>query len=176
MMNAEDWITHLDMTAHPEGGYYKQSFVSSEKIMTAEHPAERNLYTSIYFLLRTQDISHFHRLKSDELWYFHAGHAVTVHILDTEGNYRAEKLGLDLAAGERPQVLVEKGSIFGSTVEAENTFSLVGCMVSPGFDFADFELLRQSELLELYPQQEQVIKKLAYEKMPGTLSDTKDKC
>lgn len=170
-MNAEDWITHLDMAAHPEGGYFKQSFVSPEKVSLAAHPAERNLYTSIYFLLRSQDISHFHRLKSDELWYFHAGHAVTVHILDAEGHYRAEKLGLDITAGERPQVLVEKGSIFGSTVEAEDAFSLVGCMVSPGFDFADFELLLQGELLELYPGQEPIIKKLAYEKMPGTLSD-----
>lgn len=163
-MNAEDWITYLDMTAHPEGGYYKQSFVSPEKITTAEHPLERNLYTSIYFLLRSHDTSHFHRLKSDELWYFHAGHAVTVHILDVNGNYRAEKLGLNIAAGERPQVLVEKGSIFGSTVEAEDTFSLVGCMVSPGFDFDDFELLLQAELLELYPEQEPIIKKMAYEK------------
>ncbi|ALS78549.1 cupin domain-containing protein [Planococcus kocurii] len=164
IVNAEDWITYLDMTAHPEGGYYKQSFVSPEKIRTTEHPVERNLYTSIYFLLRSQDISHFHRLKSDELWYFHAGHAVTVHILDANGNYRAEKLGLDLAAGERPQVLVKKGSIFGSTVEAADTFSLVGCMVSPGFDFEDFELLLQAELLALYPEHEQIIKKMAYEK------------
>lgn len=162
-MNAEDWVTHLDMAAHPEGGYFKQSFVSPEKISLMSHPAERNLYTSIYFLLRSQDVSHFHRLKSDELWYFHAGNAVTVHILDAEGNYRAEKLGLELTAGERPQVLVEKGSIFGSTVDAENTFSLVGCMVSPGFDFADFELLRQDELLQRYPEQEEIIKKLAYE-------------
>lgn len=170
-MNAEEWITRLDMTAHPEGGYYKQSFVSDEKITTTNHPQERNLYTSIYFLLQSHDISHFHRLKSDELWYFHAGEAVTVHILDAKGNYRAEKLGLDIAAGERPQVLVEKGSIFGSTIEAKEAFSLVGCMVSPGFDFADFELLLQSDLLEHFPEHEEIIKKMAYKKIPGTLSD-----
>lgn len=170
MMNAEDWITHLDMAAHPEGGYFKQSFVSPEKISLDTHPAERNLYTSIYFLLRSQDVSHFHRLKSDELWYFHAGQTITVHILDVQGNYRAEKLGLDIAAGERPQVLVEKGSIFGSTVEADEAFSLVGCMVSPGFDFADFELLLQAELLEQFPDQEPIIRKLAYKKLPDTLS------
>ena len=175
-MKAEDWITHLDMAAHPEGGYYKQSFVSQEKVIMATHSVERNLYTSIYFLLRSQDISHFHRLKSDELWYFHAGHGLTVHILDSDGNYRAEKLGLDIGAGERPQVLVERGSIFGSSIEAEETFSLVGCMVSPGFDFGDFELLLQDELLERYPNQEQIIRKLAYEKIPGALSDSEDKC
>lgn len=175
-MKTEDWITHLDMAAHPEGGYYKQSFVSTGKVEMATHSAERNLYTSIYFLLRSQDISHFHRLKSDELWYFHAGHGLTVHILDAKGNYRAEKLGLDIEAGERPQVLVEKGSVFGSSVEAENAFSLVGCMVSPGFDFEDFELLLQDELLERYPDQEHIIRKLAYEKIPGALSNSEDKC
>ncbi len=175
-MRAEDWITRLDMTAHPEGGYYKQSFVSPEKITTTDHPKERNLYTSIYFLLQSHNVSHFHRLKSDELWYFHAGKAVTVHILNPKGEYRAEKLGLDVLAGEHPQVLVEKGSIFGSTVDAKDAFSLVGCMVSPGFDFADFELLLQPDLLELYPEHEQIIKKLAYKKVPGTLSDTEDKC
>ncbi|EGA89801.1 hypothetical protein GPDM_08330 [Planococcus donghaensis MPA1U2] len=171
-MNAQERITRLDMTAHPEGGYYKQSFVSPEKVTTASHPQERNLYTSIYFLLQSHDISHFHRLKSDELWYFHAGEAVTVHILDENGSYRAEKLGLDIAAGERPQVLVEKGSIFGSTVDAEATFSLVGCMVSPGFDFADFELMVQSELLERFPKHEEIIKKMTYKKLPGTLSNS----
>ncbi|ANU13246.1 hypothetical protein of Cupin superfamily [Planococcus halocryophilus Or1] len=170
-MNAQEWITRLDMTAHPEGGYYKQSFVSAEKITTIDHPQERNLYTSIYFLLQSHDISHFHRLKSDEVWYFHAGEAVTVHILDKNGNYRAEKLGLNIASGERPQVLVEKGSIFGSTVEADDAFSLVGCMVSPGFDFADFELLMQSDLLERFPEHEGIIKKMAYKKIPSALSD-----
>ncbi len=170
-MQAEEWITRLDMTAHPEGGYYKQSFVSPEKITTTDHPNERNLYTSIYFLLQSHDVSHLHRLRSDELWYFHAGDAVTIHIFTSAGEYRVEKLGLNIATGERPQVLVEKGSIFGSTVEAQNTFSLVGCMVSPGFDFADFELLVQAELLERYPQQKQLIQKLAYKNIPGTLSD-----
>jgi predicted cupin superfamily sugar epimerase len=165
-MDAEYMIRHLGMEAHPEGGFYKRSFESEQTISPDTHPADRRLYTSIYFLLRSGDISHLHRLKSDELWYFHAGSALSVHIIDERGAYRTEKLGLDIGNGEKPQVLVPRGSIFGSSVEAENTFSLVGCMVAPGFDFADFELFTQSELLSDYPEHEKIIKKLAYDKLP----------
>ncbi|WKA53317.1 cupin domain-containing protein [Planococcus shixiaomingii] len=165
-MNADYWIDHLNMEEHPEGGYFKQSFKSRETIERESHPGQRNLYTSIYFLLRSENISHFHQLLSDELWYFHAGSSLTVHIIDPAGTYRQEKLGLEMEKGEKPQVLVEKGSIFGSSVDEENTFSLVGCMVSPGFDFADFKLYSQAELLKDFPQHEKVIKRLAYDQLP----------
>lgn len=165
-MNADYWIGQLEMEEHPEGGYFKQSFKAEETISPESHPGIRNLFTSIYFLLRSENISHFHQLKSDELWYFHAGSSLTVHIIDRSGQYRQEKLGLAIEKGERPQVLVEKGAIFGSSVDAEDTFSLVGCMVSPGFDFADFKLFSQKELLEKFPQHEGVIRRLAYERLP----------
>ena len=99
----------------------------------------RKLYTSIYFLLTSNDISHLHRIKSDELWYYHAGSPLTIHIIDENGVYKEIKLGLNLDKGEVPQALVPKNSIFGSSVMDEDTFSLVGCMVSPGFDYKDFE-------------------------------------
>lgn len=165
-MNAEYWIKQLKMEEHPEGGYYKQSFKSRETFVPENRKNERNLFTSIYFLLGSENISHFHQLRSDELWYFHAGSSLTVHIIEPTGAYRQEKLGLDLEKGERPQVLAEKGSIFGSTVDAENTFSLVGCMVAPGFDFADFKLFSQDDLLQQFPSHQEIIKKLAYEQLP----------
>lgn len=165
-MDADYLINHLGMEPHPEGGFYKRTFESDEMIATESQSAQRRLYTSICFLLRSEDISHFHRLKSDELWYFHAGSALSVHIIDKSGRYRVEKLGLDMANGEKPQVLVPKGSIFGSSVETENAFSLVGCMVAPGFDFADFELFTQNELLSQFPAHEGIIRKLAYDKLP----------
>ncbi|MDN7244006.1 cupin domain-containing protein [Planococcus shenhongbingii] len=165
-MDAEYMIKHLGMEPHPEGGFYKRSFESEQLISPETHPDERLFYTSIYFLLRSHDISHLHRLKSDELWYFHAGSALSVHIIDKSGDYRVEKLGLDIKNGEKPQVLVPSGSIFGSSVEKEEAFSLVGCMVAPGFDFADFELFTQDELLAQYPQHEYIIKKMAYDKLP----------
>ncbi|PSL41927.1 hypothetical protein B0H99_101173 [Planomicrobium soli] len=165
-MNADYWIEQLQMEEHPEGGYFKQSFKSEELISPASHPGMRHLYTSIYFLLRSENISHFHQLLSDELWYFHAGSSLTVHIIDPTGEYRQEKLGLTIEKGEKPQVLVEKGSIFGSSVDTADTFSLVGCMVTPGFDFTDFKLFSQQELLEQFPQHEEVISRLAYKQLP----------
>lgn len=166
LMNTNDaqfYISHLGLEPHPEGGFYKQIFASDVKTHT-EQDKQRKLYTSIYFLLRSQDISHLHRLQSDELWYYHGGSSLTVHIIDEQGEYKEVNLGLKLDEGEVPQVLVPKNSIFGSSVKEANTFSLVGCMVSPGFEFEDFELFSQEELLKEYPQHEEVIRRLALEK------------
>jgi uncharacterized protein len=111
-------------------------------------------------------VSHFHRLKSDELWYYHAGSPLTIHIINENGEYEEVKLGLNLDNGEVPQALVPKNSIFGSSVMDKDTFSLVGCMVSPGFEFQDFEMFTQAELLSKYPRYKEVIMKLAYEVLP----------
>ncbi|MDF2067207.1 cupin domain-containing protein [Bacillus sp. Cr_A10] len=158
-MDAEYYIKHLGLEPHPEGGYFKSTFASEESVNS------RKLYTSIYFLLGADDVSHFHRLKSDELWYFHGGSSLLVHVIDEDGNYVEHKVGLDIENGETPQVLVPKNSIFGSSVMENGSFSLVGCMVAPGFEYEDFELFTQSELLDKYPQHEQIIRKLAYEKL-----------
>ncbi len=161
--SAQYFIDKLNLAEHPEGGYYISSFRSADEM--AVRDVTRPIYTSIYFLLRSQDISHLHRLKSDELWYYHAGSPLTVHMIYPDGTYEAKKLGLNMEAGEVPQVAVPKNTIFGSSVEDTNTFSLVGCMVAPGFDFADFELFTQEELLADYPQLEAVIHKMAYKKI-----------
>jgi predicted cupin superfamily sugar epimerase len=173
MMKINDpqhWVATLGLEPHPEGGYYKRTFESSERTsdqeLSVNFEGERKLYTSIYFLLTSKDVSHFHRLKSDELWYYHAGSPLTIHIIHENGDYEEIKLGINLDKGEVPQALVPKNSIFGSSVMEENTFSLVGCMVSPGFDFQDFELFTQDNLLSQYPQHKDIIMKLAYEKIP----------
>ncbi|MHA0856973.1 cupin domain-containing protein [Paenibacillus sp. CMAA1364] len=168
--DAQYYVTKLGLDPHPEGGYYKRTLESSEQIsdqeLTVDFEEKRKLYTSIYFLLGSNDISHFHRLKSDELWYYHAGSSLTVHVIDENGEYTAHQLGLDLDKGESPQLRVPKNSIFGSSVMDKDTFSLVGCMVSPGFEFRDFELFTQAELLATYPQHKDIIMKLAYEIIP----------
>ncbi|MEK5233949.1 cupin domain-containing protein [Lysinibacillus sp. FSL K6-0232] len=158
--SAQYFIEQLNLTEHPEGGYYKSSFRASDEI--AIRAVQRPIYTSIYFLLRSQDISHLHRLQSDELWYYHAGSPLTVHMIFPDGTYEAKKLGLNIEAGEVPQIAVPKNTIFGSSVDEAQTFSLVGCMVAPGFDFEDFELFTQEELLAAYPQHQEVIYKMAY--------------
>lgn len=161
--DANYYIQKLNLQAHAEGGFYNSTFTGKGDVPT---PAgNRPGYTSIYFLLRSADISHLHRLQSDELWYYHAGSPLTVHMIHEDGTYEARKLGLNVDKGEAPQILVPKHTIFGSSVDESASFSLVGCMVSPGFDYADFELFTQAELLEKYPQHEEVIRKMAYEKL-----------
>lgn len=162
-LSTQYYIDKLNLIAHSEGGFYASTFTGKEQVTTVQ--GKRPGYTSIYFLLRSQDISHLHRLKSDELWYYHAGSPLTVHIIYEDGTYEAKKLGLNIENGEAPQIVVPKNAIFGSSVDEEHTFSLVGCMVSPGFDYVDFELFTQAELLALYPQHEAVIHKMAYEKL-----------
>ena len=172
-MNQQDpqyYISKLGLEPHPEGGYFKRTFESQEQItdqeLTVDFEGKRMLYTSIYFLLTSNDVSHFHRLQSDELWYYHAGSPLSVHMIDENGEYTEHKLGLDLENGEVPQVLVPKNTIFGSSVKDRETFSLVGCMVSPGFEYQDFELFTQEELLLKYPQHKEIIMKIAYEVIP----------
>ena len=107
-------------------------------------------------------MSNFHRLKSDEVWYYHDGNALTIYMIDEEGKLTAAKLGLDLEKGEVPQVLVPKGRIFGSAMEEEG-FSLVGCMVAPCFKYEEFELFDRKELLEKYPEHREVILRMTRE-------------
>jgi uncharacterized protein len=166
-------VSQLGLTPHPEGGYYKETFKSDEHIgdneLSVNFEGKRRLYTSIYFLLTSDDVSHFHRLKSDELWYYHGGSSLSIHVIDESGQYKEIKLGMNFAAGEVPQALVKKNSIFGSSVSEKDTFSLVGCMVSPGFEFQDFELFTQEELMKVYPQHKEIIMKLAYQQLPSSL-------
>ncbi|MDU1322794.1 MAG: cupin domain-containing protein [Clostridium botulinum] len=163
MKDANYFIEKLDMTAHPEGGYYKESFISAENItdsdLTTTFDDKRILWTSIYFLLRNGEVSNFHRLKSDEMWYYHSGSPLTIYMITPEGELITEQLGLDIEKGEKPQVLVPKNYIFGSAMNNKG-YALVGCMVSPGFEFSDFELFERDTLLNLYPKYKETIEKL----------------
>lgn len=159
--SADYFIKSLNMHAHPEGGYYKESFISNSKLPgnTLHINEERLLWTSIYFLLKTGEVSNFHRLKSDEMWYFHAGEALTIYMISPHGELIEKQLGLNIENGESPQVLVPKNYIFGSSMNKEG-FSLVGCMVAPGFDFKDFELFEREDLISKYPIHKEIIEKL----------------
>lgn len=163
MYTADYFIKNLNMTPHIEGGYYKEIYASEEEVPSKDENEEmrevRKLWTSIYFLLRNGEVSNFHRLKSDELWYYHSGSPLTIYMINHEGELLKEELGLNVEIGEKPQILVPKGYIFGSAMNAEE-YALVGCMVAPGFDFKDFELFERAYLLEMYPQHKEVILKL----------------
>ena len=162
MQNAEYFIKHLNLLPHPEGGYYRQTCQSDENVSFDRFDGSRLLWTSIYFLLRDGEISHFHRLLSDELWYYHGDSALSIYIIDADGKLQIRQLGLNVDNGEEPQILVPRGTIFGSKMNNPG-FSLVGCMVSPGFDFHDFEMLKKVDMLRDYPQYAEIIEEMCIE-------------
>ena len=146
-------IQNFDLIPHPEGGFYKETYRSEIDF------GERKLMTAIYFLLTSENVSNFHRIKSDELWFHHAGSPLIVHTL-TEDGHQQHLVGNPLIPNMKSQFLVSKDTIFGSTVSEENSYSFVSCVVAPGFDFNDFELFTADELLKNYPLQETIIRRL----------------
>jgi len=162
MKTAKYWIENLQLLSHPEGGFYKEVYRSQESFNPKDFKGERNYLTSIHFLLEDGNVSHFHSIKSDELWCYHAGDALTVYVIYSDGRLEEIKVGPNLENREVLQAVVPAGTIFGSKSSGE--YSLVGCMVSPGFDFQDFKLYTTSELLGNYPQHEGIIKELSQEK------------
>ena len=157
----------LGLQPHPEGGYFKEIYRAEEKIRNPELPerfsGDRNFSTSIYFMLSGNDKSHFHRINSDEIWHFYSGTTLVLHLIDAAGNYSTVKIGNDILAGETPQAIIPHGNWFAAEVEGKNSYALVGCTVSPGFDFADFELARQAYLSEKFPQHFDLIKRFTKE-------------
>ncbi|VRJ79759.1 Uncharacterized conserved protein [Streptococcus pneumoniae] len=121
----EDLIRTLELAPHIEGGYFRQTKKASDTINLAGKG--RALYTSIYFLLEETNPSHFHRLTADEIWYFHAGSPLTVHMITADGHYEAVTLGLDISKGQQLHYCVPKGTIWGSTVDKDD--ALVSCLV-----------------------------------------------
>lgn len=154
------WAEKLDMTPHPEGGWYKETYRASETIPHSALPirfeGSRSMATSIYFLLNSGDVSHLHRLKSDEVWHFHKGTSLTLYIIHPDGSLETQTIG-----PEGPfQTVVPHGVWFGAAVDAPDSFTLVGCGMAPGFDFADFEMGDRETLLAEYPAHKEVILKL----------------
>lgn len=149
-------VKSLDLLPHPEGGFYKETYRSDSTVETAF--GQRNLATSIYFLLTSENVSRFHRIKSDEHWYFHEGSPLTVHTLDENGHHQLN-LG-PVSSISSPYQLVPANTIFGSSVDEKKSYALVSCVVSPGFDFQDFELFNTQDLLQQYPKHQSIIEKL----------------
>lgn len=161
---AQDYIQALQMQAHPEGGFYRESYRSAQlmDVTQAEDGLEvrRNVSTGIYFLLEHGDFAAFHKIRSDEMWHFYAGQALEVLEISPDGNLLCTRLGPDVLQGEVFQHVVPAHAWFASRVVAGGIFSLVGCTVAPGFDLADFCLADRAALVSLFPQHEPVIQAL----------------
>lgn len=164
-MNSKHWIEKLDLKSHPEGGYFREIYRSEGIIAQPSLPMRYNggraYATTIYYLLESKDVSSLHRLKSDEQWFHLDGSALTIHSIDPDGTYTAYHIGKNLEKGDLPHAVVPAGCWFGGTVDEQNSYSLVGCCVAPGFDFDDFELATRSEIIKRFPQHASIIEILS---------------
>lgn len=130
MPTAAEIIALLDLKPHPEGGHYRETFRDRREV------GGRSAGTAIYFLLAEGEASHWHRVDAVEIWHFHAGAPLELRIADP--GERSIMLGPDLMAGERPQGVVPTGA--WQAARSLGAWTLVGCTVAPGFDFAGFEM------------------------------------
>ena len=155
MDRAQELIDRLGLLPHPERGYYVETYRASLAIDAVPHGGPRAASTAIYFLVtRAQPTTYLHRLKSDEVFHLYEGGPLDVLLLGGQGGgarATVRRLGLDVAAGERPQIVIPAGTWFAVELEAGASHCLFGCTVAPGFDFADFELAEGPELAARYP-------------------------
>ena len=156
--NAAYWIAQLKMSSHPEGGYYKEVYRSEQQIYRQGDDAIRSACTSIYYLLEGTEFSGFHRLFSDEIWYFHTGSSINIHIIDQNGGYYLEELSASDSGNL--SVVVSGRSWFAAEIPKKEGFSLVSCAVAPGFTFSEFEMGDKAIMLASYPSHSDIIKRL----------------
>jgi len=163
MKTKEQWVQELGLMPHPEGGFYKETYRAEDQLdLNSIYPSrdgKRSLSTGIYFLLDSENFSAFHRIQSDEMWHFYDGDPLMIHMIDDEGNYSSQSIGRDIRNGEKLQYVVKGGVWFASEVSRGGNYSLVGCTVSFGFDFQDFELA-DYKLIERFSHHEMLIKRL----------------
>ena len=163
---AEYWINELQLVPHPEGGYYRETYRAAEQVDSTHLPGRfggrRSFCTAIYFLLRSQDISCFHRIKSDELWHFHAGGSLSLYAL-ADHNLKSYLLGSLPDRGESLQVAIPANTWFAAKVNEVDSYVLVSCTVAPGFDFQDFEIASRQYLLQEFPEQSSIVTSLTRE-------------
>jgi predicted cupin superfamily sugar epimerase len=165
-LTARSLVEQLGLVPHPEGGFFRETYRDALTLsgLPTRFSGPRSASTAIYYLLERGDMSALHRIASDEVWHHYAGGPLTVHVLHEaplgSARHQALRLGMDLAAGERPQAVVPAGAWFGARIEGDHDFSLVGCTVAPGFDFRDFELGTRDGLLAAFPERSELVRSL----------------
>jgi len=161
MMSSKDIINKLNLESHPEGGYFKETYRSSETInescLSKVFKGNRNYSTSIYYLLESGDFSAFHKINQDETWHFYLGSTIELKIINNEGSLSTIYIGNNILNGEVLQYTVPKNEWFAAKIIDSESYSLVGCTVAPGFDFNDFTLANRAALIKDYPQHKAVI-------------------
>ncbi len=161
MNTAQQLIERLCLRPHPEGGYYRETYRSSESIEQGALPSRyngaRSFGTAVYYLLTAETFSAIHRVKSDEVWHFYCGDPVEILQLLPNGSGLLIRLGSDVEGGMQPQAVVPRGTWQGTRLVQGGEYALLGTTVAPGFDFADFRLGFRDELLHMYAPFKDVI-------------------
>ena len=157
-MSIDALIEKLGLIPHPERGYYRETYRASTavqlepRVLRPGATRARAASTAIYFLVTAKEPATFlHRLISDEVFHLYDGGPLEILRLFSDGRWDVAVLGMNLDAGERPQIVVPAGTWFGTELRAGASHCLVGCTVAPGFDFADFELAQGPEVEARYP-------------------------
>jgi predicted cupin superfamily sugar epimerase len=130
---ATDIIARLDLTPHPEGGHYRETFRDPRS-----DDSGRSHSTAIYFLLARGERSHWHRVDADEIWHHYAGAPLELSLSEDGKSVRHVRLGKDFGVGEQPQAVVPRQ--VWQAARSLGAWTLVGCTVSPAFEFSNFEL------------------------------------
>ena len=148
-MDAKEYIQKLDLSPHPEGGWYRQMYGNDEN--------GKKRISTIYYMLCDEDFSAFHRLHDVvEIWYYHAGEPLDIYVIAPNGELKTHHLSADTEM----QVVIEPEQWFAAELPGKKGFSLVGCAVAPAFTFENFELAKKSDLLKLYPQHKALVERL----------------
>lgn len=162
---AELFVDLLKLQPHPEGGYFAQIFKSDQSVKSIDASRYDNQIrfagTSIYYLLDKSDFSAWHKLKSDEIWHYYKGCEVIIYQIDQYNHIKTEILGDPTKNSNATfQISIPSNTWFSAELIDKKAYCLLGCTVSPGFEFIDFELGNRDVLLQQFPQHKLLITQL----------------
>ena len=155
MSRVDELVRALGLTPHPEGGYYREMYRARVQVETPR--GVRSAGTAIYYLLPRGEFAAWHQVASDEVWHFYDGAPLTLYLLGAQG-LEAVTLGREVSQGERPQAVVPAGVLQAAVPRGD--YTLVGCTVAPGFDFADWELPSRDTLVARHPEHAELFRQL----------------
>lgn len=144
MQEIDRLVNTLQLEPHPEGGFYKEMHRSTTVVRDANGASKKSALTSIYYLLSGNDFSSWHRISSDETWYFHLGCDVLIYFFDQNKILQTLQLGHE---SQNLQATILANTWFAAKPLQHDSFSLVSCAVAPGFEFEDFEIANREALL-----------------------------
>lgn len=155
----EDLKNFYSLEKHVEGGYFSEVYTSQFS------QNNRETAGSIYFMLVKDDISHFHKMDCDEIWYYHEGGGLRITMFEG-GQVKEVTLGRNLKKNQKFMVVIPANTIFAAENLNKKSYTLVSCVTTPKFKYKHFQLITKDELKNLYPQVSEEILRLAYEKVP----------